>query len=361
MKTIILSMFFVHLLYANSLTDSMDALKRELTGYMNQNSIVLKRRMIDNRESIIQKIGAIWGYDNVKLSSQKKTVIYDDNLTTRGIVDFKNGSMTIQKIENNNSSIATGQMLKKVDDIGKLRLSEVAKKTPLIDLKNNNKVFGNRDFNSLFNIDKSSVKQKVVNKNGKKIYEIYAKLSKNSVDKRIKLYLPYIQKYAKKYSFDTSYILSIIHTESAFNPFAISNIPAYGLMQIDPKTGGKDAYIALYQKDENIPKDYLFDPKKNIELGSKYLQIIRDSYLDGVKNSKSLQYCISVAYNAGIGNLYRVFSKNGSNKEEIIKKINKMSSDDVYHLLHNSKKLTNEAKQYLALTSYRNQQYKNYN
>jgi len=118
-------------------------------------------------------------------------------------------------------------------------------------------------------------------------------------------------------------------------------------MQIVPTTAGVDAYEALYGKKRVVPPPYLYDPSKNIKLGTKYIQIIRERYLRGVTNAESLDYCTATAYNAGIGSLYRSFTGSKRGRKEAVAKINAMTPDEVYKHLRTSPKLTKEARNYV--------------
>lgn len=144
---------------------------------------------------------------------------------------------------------------------------------------------------------------------------------------RQKNYSAYVTRYSAYYKLSQDLVYAIIKTESDFNPNAINSIPAIGLMQIVPKTAGIDAYSHVYDKKWTPSKEYLFDPKNNIELGTAYLNILDTRYLVAIRNAKSREQCIIAAYNTGSGNVLKAFS---SNKETAKQIINSMSPDDVY-------------------------------
>ena len=78
-------------------------------------------------------------------------------------------------------------------------------------------------------------------------------------------YKKIIDKYAKKFNINPLLILSIMETESIFNPTAYSSAGAIGLMQIMPRTG---RFIA---KDLKIKNYSLYNPEYNIQFGAYYL------------------------------------------------------------------------------------------
>lgn len=65
-------------------------------------------------------------------------------------------------------------------------------------------------------------------------------------------FIPWNQAHAEKHDVDPALIMAIIHTESMFNPRARSHTPAYGLMQVVPHTGGRDAYHMIYGKKRKL-------------------------------------------------------------------------------------------------------------
>jgi membrane-bound lytic murein transglycosylase C len=124
-----------------------------------------------------------------------------------------------------------------------------------------------------------------------------------------------------------------MEAESSFNPYAISHIPAYGLMQIVPRSAGRDAHRLIYGKDGTPTKDYLFVPKNNIQMGSAYLSILNERYLAGVRDAKAREYCVIAGYNTGSGNVLKAFH---SNRDTAFAQINRLNAAQVYqHLVNN--------------------------
>jgi hypothetical protein len=100
-------------------------------------------------------------------------------------------------------------------------------------------------------------------------------------------YDPIIEKYAGEYRLDPSLVRSIIATESAFNPRAISNKGARGLMQLMPATASR------------VGVRNITDPEENIRGGMKHLR----SLLDTFDNDLILSLA---AYNAGENLVQRI-------------------------------------------------------
>jgi hypothetical protein len=85
---------------------------------------------------------------------------------------------------------------------------------------------------------------------------------------------------SQRHSIDPDFISSVIRAESNFNPHAVSNKGAQGLMQIMPQTATQ------------LGMRNAFDPKDNVEGGTKYLRELLERYnFDMVK--------ALAAYNAG--------------------------------------------------------------
>ncbi len=152
---------------------------------------------------------------------------------------------------------------------------------------------------------------------------------------RAERHLDDVRKNADRFRVPVPMAFAVIHTESYFNPKAKSHIPAYGLMQLVPRSGGRDAYKYVYGKDKILGPDYLYQPGKNIELGCAYLGLLQNRYFRKVKDPQNAQYCAIASYNTGAGNLSRALT----GKKRInpaVEKINTMTPEQLYsHLRGN--------------------------
>jgi len=92
---------------------------------------------------------------------------------------------------------------------------------------------------------------------------------------------------ARRHGLDPLMVAAVIEIESRFDPFAISQAGAYGLMQLMPPTAQE-----LFPGKRPFKIAHLFNPVLNVELGTAYLaQLLRR--FDG-----DLQRAL-IAYNAG--------------------------------------------------------------
>ncbi|MFU8789991.1 MAG: murein transglycosylase domain-containing protein [Methylobacter sp.] len=142
-----------------------------------------------------------------------------------------------------------------------------------------------------------------------------------------------VQLNSRRFNIPVPLIYAIIEAESSFNPYAISTAPAYGLMQIVPRTAGRDAHELIYNRPGTPTKDYLFVPQNNIRMGTAYLSILDRRYLAAVNHASARQYAVIAGYNTGSGNVLKAFD---SNRERAVARINRMTPNQVYnHLIAN--------------------------
>ena len=106
-------------------------------------------------------------------------------------------------------------------------------------------------------------------------------------------YSEIISVYAEEYNVNQNLILAVIKAESNFNKDAISHREAIGLMQIMEETAKDVASKYNIEIDENNAKEEILKVQNNINIGTKYLQILLEKY-----GNKELAVA---AYNAGIG------------------------------------------------------------
>ena len=107
-------------------------------------------------------------------------------------------------------------------------------------------------------------------------------------------------------------VLAIMQTESFFNPKARSHVPAFGLMQLVPRSGAKDALQYLGEEDRILSGAALYVPPRNIELGIAYVSKLWHQYYGGIEDPECRQYCVIAAYNTGPGNVNRTLNAGNS-------------------------------------------------
>jgi len=172
-----------------------------------------------------------------------------------------------------------------------------------------------------------------INSSGKTVYRIEIPMESNHEQVRGQKYEALVRKSAQQYGVQESLIYSIMETESHFNPYATSHIPAYGLMQVVPSTAGRDVFQRIKKRSDQPDRNYLFNPTNNIDTGAAYLGILDDIYLKGVTHPLSREYCVISAYNGGAGNVLRTFSRD---RKKAVQIINSLSPQQVYVKLNSS-------------------------
>ena len=95
---------------------------------------------------------------------------------------------------------------------------------------------------------------------------------------------------AEEFGLDPYLVLAVMRCESSFDPEAVSNRGAKGLMQIMPDTGSWIAH--KLDLDDSYEESMLFDPAVNIRFGCWYLRFVGGRFDGNVK-------CMVAAYNAG--------------------------------------------------------------
>ena len=166
----------------------------------------------------------------------------------------------------------------------------------------------------------------------KRIVSVQVQMVPQHLKIRADRYKPIVLKYCKQRNIDPSIVFGVIHTESYFNPMARSHIPAYGLMQLVPASGGRDAYKYIFKEDKKPSANFLYNPENNINLGVGYLALTKNVYFKGVENP-TIAYLLTVAaYNTGAGNVARALTGK-TNLKPAIEKANKMTTKEIHMAL----------------------------
>lgn len=315
-------------------------------------------------------------WEEPAMSTKKRWVAYSEDKKTRTDVDFEKKMIVVETISS--SEQEAKEKLKKAlanvvtidtkkaheSDPLEQRLANVTKPSSLADAK-----IKPEPILSTVIFDKepskaaliSYVNKKTKNENirsssskrvkGARVYTLNVSMPSDAMLKRSKVYYEEVKKQSLKQNVPLSLIFAVIHSESSYNPRARSHVPAYGLMQIVPKTAGIDSYLFLYKEKKLVSGSYLYDSKNNITMGSAYLHILYYKYLSKINNPQSRLYCTIAAYNTGAGNVAWAFTKT-NNMHKAAPLINALTPDEVYDALLRDLKYS-EPREYLKKVSKR--------
>lgn len=94
---------------------------------------------------------------------------------------------------------------------------------------------------------------------------------------RAEAVIPIVERYSRRFRLDPLVVLAVIQVESRFDPTAVSEQGAIGLMQLQSVTA-RD--LAMDQGLNWTGDDLLFDPEVNVMLGCAYLRRLMDRFGD---------------------------------------------------------------------------------
>ena len=302
-----------------------------------------------------KEIAALW--DEPKLSTKKKMVNYTEDKKTRTDVDFEQESIQVETIASTPQEAekklrqALAEVItidtKKLYESDPLeqKLAKVKKPAGVEDAAVDarpilapvlfEKKPSKKDIETYLNTHlqpkkiESAKSTKVPHQT---VYSISVKLPSDTMLKRSQVYYKDVKKEASRQKIPLPLVFAIMHSESSFNPKARSHIPAYGLLQIVPKSAGIDAYNFLYKEKKLVSSSYLYNSKNNIEMGVAYMHILYYKYLKDIKDPDARLYCTIAAYNTGAGNIAWAFTKT-YNMKKAAPIINSLSPQEVYNRL----------------------------
>ncbi|HEX7054687.1 MAG TPA: murein transglycosylase domain-containing protein [Burkholderiales bacterium] len=318
---------------------------------------------------LLGKASGSWGRKDARLPGRTHYVKYTQNYKSRAIVDFDAGEITVETVDEKDpraslkSAIVTTLLTpddpRAVDLFSDKPIELTSAKEPyLLGLVQDGKgrpiatpaqaeAFADQVIAS-----RSQTREVTVQEGRKRALSVKIAMVRNFAGKQAEKYRPIVEKYAAQYKVSASLVYAIIRTESNFNPFAVSSAPAYGMMQLVPASGGREAFRYAKGRDEMPSRQYLFDAENNIELGTAYLDVLFDRQLDAIANPISREYCVISAYNTGPGNVLRAFH---SDRVAAVNAINSLEPPGVYERLR-TRLPYEETRQYLVkVVGYRRQ------
>lgn len=310
-----------------------------------------------------RNIDKIWGVNELLVASRKDYVKYTDKYYTRSHISFEDGQITIETLSDQNrlrnAIIHTLLMGTDATGIDLFASGDVPiSNSPFLTGQVVDQ-FGREVINIAVANDfatyllQNKIKTRRLN-NGQTVTYVNIPMIANHIEVRARRYLPMVRKASRQYGIDPSLILGIMEVESAFNPYAVSYANAIGLMQIVPRTAGRDIFTRKgYGGQPN--REYLYNPGQNIDAGTHYLAILRDEYLDGITNPTAKRYAMISAYNSGAGAVLRVFD---NDKWEAMDRINNLSPDVIFRILTTAHPSA-QARNYLLKVNKAQQKYRN--
>ncbi|MEN8170772.1 MAG: murein transglycosylase domain-containing protein [Pseudomonadota bacterium] len=365
LRSLLVSLFALLLLAGCSVTDVMqvavsrdpstalNSMARNRTESYKTNPVRLVsdiKRAQRNYEKLLSllrgEVGKSWGRGEILIPANKRYVKYTQNYKSRAIIHFDKGTVVIETLDQKSpqqslknaivTTLLTPDDPRAVDLYSdrSIKLSGPPYLHGLLE-DHDGKAIGTpwraeryADFLLKGQAQKRTVQ---TDKGSKKVLFVKLRMVNDFENRQALRYQKTVARHAKKFGISRSLIYAIIKTESAFNPFAVSTAPAYGLMQLVPSTGGRDAYSYVKGYDHTPSKGYLFNANNNIELGTAYLSILDRKYLAAISHPLSREYCTIAAYNGGAGNVFKLFS---ADRDEAARRINRLSPAEVYRKLH---------------------------
>ncbi|EGU41654.1 membrane-bound lytic murein transglycosylase C [Vibrio ichthyoenteri ATCC 700023] len=296
-----------------------------------------------------------WGSREIKVAGKSNYVKYIDNYLSRSEVDFQKGTIIIETV----SPTDPKQHLKNAIMTTLLTPDDPAN----VDLFSSKSItLEGRPFlyQQVVDQDNKAIqwswranrfadylianKLKVKDVDFKKAYYVEIPLVENQVEIRSYQYADIVRRASQKYDIPEDLIYAIIKTESSFNPYAVSWANAYGLMQVVPKTAGRDVFKLVKNRSGEPTPEYLFNPENNIDAGTAYFYILKNRYLKDVQHPLTLEYTMISAYNGGTGGVLNTFNR--SNRKQAMNDINSLQPNQVFWALTN-KHPKAEARRYL--------------
>lgn len=330
----------------------------------------LKRNYRRLRRLLRGRVTKRWGKRETVTASRKRYVKYTQNYKSRAIINFDSGRIVVETVDNKkpdrslHNAIVTTLLTpgdpRAVDlySARQVRLSGTPWLYGLVKDQHGQLIRtpAQADSYARHLVTRKLTRNTRINGKAQPIHSVSFSMVRNHEAIQARRYRPAVNRYSRKFGISRNIIYSVIKTESDFNPFAVSSAPAYGLMQLVPHTAGRDAYNRIKGKDWIPTRSYLFNANNNIELGTGYLGIVYYTYLSGIRNPLSREYCMIAAYNTGSGNVLRTFSRN---RRRAVGIINRLTPAAVYWKLK-TRLNSREARRYLVKVMKHRKQFVNF-
>lgn len=293
-------------------------------------------------------------------STRKEWVDYDGALDTRSRVDFEHGTIEIETVLPEDLSDRLEQIRKRIlDRIQNIFRKQAGPDAPVLTGQVRDESGQAVTAKGVAGYFEKEVRPKITSDPApftagdgtrRRRHSVTLKMVPEHVRIRAQRYTAQVKTLADRYGLDPALVMAVIHTESFFNPLAVSRAGAIGLMQVIPRFAGRDAYRYQYEKDWVIRPEYLYNPGINIELGTTYLHLLQTRHFSAVRSETKRRYLTICAYNWGPTAV----------RNKIVRKnpVDAMSDRELFALLR--KKTPAETRDYLVKVTERTKMYAGY-
>jgi membrane-bound lytic murein transglycosylase C len=350
--------------------------RAQLSDAISSDSVVMENQLQVLKQKFAAALAALrsnvqkrWGQGDTKTADKTTYVKYTQGYKSRVVTDFDRGVLTVETLDQADpqgslktaiiAALLTSNDPGSVDLFSDKDVSIEPNRRPyLYGLvhDNQNKSIGTRPqaekFAQFLLAQKLQTRTVTGDQGAQTTRFVTVAMVRNFEAKGEEHYRASVEKYAAKYNVSPTLVLAIMRTESNFNPFAVSGVPAYGLMQLVPTSGGREAYKRVTGVDQVPPPDYLYDPEHSIELGSALLGELGSSDFKSVGNQDSRDLCVIAAYNTGARNVTRTFNKD---PRVALADINGLDSQALYERLRTGLPFEETRLYVVKVTGYRKQ------
>jgi membrane-bound lytic murein transglycosylase C len=336
---------------------------------MEANLKVVRGKLLQAYAQLRANVQKRWGQNDAKMADRTVYVKYTQGYKSRVVTDFDHGSLTIETVDDADpqaslrkaivTALLTSNDPGTVDLFTDKDVDLDSKRRPyLYGLVNDNagKPIRTRAqaeaFASYLVSQKIQTRPVKGDQGAQTARFVRVAMVRNFEAKGADRYRPLVDRFAAQYNVSPTLVLAIMRTESNFNPFAVSGAPAYGLMQLVPTSGGREAFKRVQGVDETPTPEYLFDPEHSVELGAAYLSTLSNTEFHSVDDQDARDYCVIAAYNTGPRNVTRTFS---SDKKAAFDTINHMDQTAVYDKLRTGLPMEETRNYVVKVSGYRKQ------
>jgi membrane-bound lytic murein transglycosylase C len=256
---------------------------------------------------MVAEINRIW-LDSLT-TTKKEWVDYSDQYSTRSYVNFEKGDMVLATM------IQTSET--RIAELSKERIGRQLAEVLSTDNPSGHAILAGQIVDrqgqpvTVHSLDRylneevfprlKRASQPLLGKDGVPRYKLSVpiKMVPDHTIVRAKPYIPEVKRQSQRFRLRPELVMAVIHTESYFDPLARSHVPAYGLMQLVPIYGAREAYHYVYGQDRVLSASYLYQPVQNIELGTAYLHLLSYKHFVAERHPLKNLYLSICGYNWG--------------------------------------------------------------